>query len=82
MPSFSSTHATGSSESCSGACALTSRRCYKPPFDPDKAYSIIVEERGKHFDPQVVEAFVAARDEVEMIQETFGDKSDGDETDG
>ncbi|MEE9297063.1 MAG: HD domain-containing phosphohydrolase [Phycisphaerae bacterium] len=58
--------------------ALTSRRCYKPPFDTNKAFQIISEERGKQFDPQVVDAFVSAREEIEVIQETFGDSADGD----
>ncbi len=56
--------------------ALTSRRCYTPPFDTDRAYKIIVEEGGTHFDPGVVAAFVNAREEIEMIQETFGDSAD------
>lgn len=40
--------------------ALTSRRCYKSAMPPEKAYAIIREESGTHFDPAVAEAFLAA----------------------
>jgi HD-GYP domain-containing protein (c-di-GMP phosphodiesterase class II) len=54
--------------------ALTSKRCYKDAFSIDKAYSIIESSSGSHFDPSIVNAFVSARDEIEMIQETFSDR--------
>lgn len=37
--------------------ALTSRRVYKPAYDPEIATRMILEERGRHFDPAIVEAF-------------------------
>lgn len=37
--------------------ALTSRRAYKDAFAHEVARSMIVDERGKHFDPKVVDAF-------------------------
>lgn len=40
--------------------ALTSKRCYKSAMPPEKAYAIIREESGTHFDPAVAEAFLAA----------------------
>ena len=40
--------------------ALTSKRCYKSAMPLEKAYAIIKEESGTHFDPMVVEAFFAA----------------------
>lgn len=40
--------------------ALTSKRCYKNAMPLEKAYAIIREESGTHFDPVVVEAFFAA----------------------
>lgn len=40
--------------------ALTSKRCYKSAMPVEKAYAIIREESGTHFDPAVVEAFFAA----------------------
>lgn len=39
--------------------ALTSKRCYKNAMSLEKAYAIIREESGTHFDPKVVEAFFA-----------------------
>lgn len=38
--------------------ALVSRRAYKEPWPPEKAYEEIVSQRGKQFDPTVVDAFV------------------------
>ncbi|MCM1569802.1 MAG: HD-GYP domain-containing protein [Roseburia sp.] len=40
--------------------ALTSKRCYKNAMPLEKAYAIIREESGTHFDPAVVEAFFSA----------------------
>ncbi len=37
--------------------ALISKRVYKAAFTLEAAHAIIVENRGKHFDPQVVDAF-------------------------
>lgn len=39
--------------------ALTSRRIYKPPYSSTEARDIITGESGLHFDPIVVDAFVA-----------------------
>jgi putative two-component system response regulator len=38
--------------------ALTSKRCYKEAFSHEKSKSIIMEGAGKHFDPDVVQAFL------------------------
>ncbi|MCM1191179.1 MAG: HD domain-containing protein, partial [Acetatifactor muris] len=47
--------------------ALTSKRCYKDAMPLEKAYVIIREESGTHFDPAVVEAFFAVTEHVESI---------------
>jgi len=47
--------------------ALTSPRVYKPAYDPDVAKKMIVEENGKHFDPAVVEAFLARESEFREV---------------
>jgi putative two-component system response regulator len=39
--------------------ALISRRVYKPPFTHETAMKIIEEGRGRHFDPDIVDAFAA-----------------------
>lgn len=38
--------------------ALTSKRCYKEAMPLEKAYAIIREESGVHFDPVVADAFL------------------------
>ncbi|MDD3213558.1 MAG: two-component system response regulator [Eubacteriales bacterium] len=53
--------------------ALTSARVYKPAFPHQKAVEIIVEESGKHFDPEIVEAFLSVKDEFEKISKLFSD---------
>ena len=37
--------------------ALVAERVYKKPFTYEKAMAIITEGAGKHFDPDIVEAF-------------------------
>lgn len=51
--------------------ALLSRRPYKEPFSVEKALSIIVAEKGRHFDPDLVDIFVASLVEVLTIKEMF-----------
>ncbi|MBI5369179.1 MAG: HD domain-containing protein [Planctomycetes bacterium] len=53
--------------------ALTSRRCYKPPFSSEQAISIIREGSGKHFDPRVVEAFLASLDAVLKVKAQYSE---------
>ena len=48
--------------------ALTSRRCYKQSLAHERARTIIVGERGRHFDPQVVDAFLATEKEFMRIR--------------
>lgn len=40
--------------------ALTSKRTYKDAFSHELARSVIVRDRGSHFDPAVVDAFLAS----------------------
>ncbi len=54
--------------------ALTTRRPYKEPFSIDKSIGIIIEERGTHFDPAVVHAFIAIKDEIVDIKNKFENK--------
>ena len=53
--------------------ALISRRVYKPPFPHSKALEIIKEGRGKHFDPDMVDAFLAIAEEFRAIAERYAD---------
>lgn len=53
--------------------ALVSKRPYKEPFSHQKACSIILEGRGNHYDPQVVEAFEGCADEFSNIHRSLQD---------
>ena len=47
--------------------ALVSRRSYKEPYPIEKAFDIIRESAGSHFDPKVVEAFFHAEPEIRRV---------------
>lgn len=51
--------------------ALTSKRVYKPAFTHEYAMDLIIRERGKHFDPTIVDAFVAIQDKIHAISEVY-----------
>ena len=53
--------------------ALISQRVYKPPFPHEQAYAMIVAERGRHFDPDVVDAFIDCHDELHSVALRFAD---------
>jgi putative two-component system response regulator len=53
--------------------ALMTRRVYKPPFTPEQAMEIILEGRGKHFDPDVVDAFVSRLTDFREIADRYVD---------
>ena len=53
--------------------ALTSRRVYKPPFTPDAAREIIVRDSASHFDPVIVNAFLARFDDFQGAGTRTGD---------
>lgn len=47
--------------------ALISKRVYKPPYDFSKATKIIVEGKGIHFDPILVDIFMDSLEEMRSI---------------
>lgn len=51
--------------------ALCTKRCYKSAFAHTVARSIIVQESGKHFDPDVVDAFVATEEQFVEVHCRF-----------
>ena len=53
--------------------ALISKRPYKEPFSVEKSFEIIKEEKGFHFDPDIVDAFFDIKDEILAIKEKFKD---------
>jgi putative two-component system response regulator len=56
--------------------ALISRRVYKPPFSREKSAGIIREGRGTHFDPDMVDAFLAIEAEFHAIAERYADSEE------
>ncbi len=53
--------------------ALTSKRPYKPAWSTEDAISLLEDGRGRHFDGDLVDLFVAAMDEVLEIRRRFLD---------
>ncbi|CAK4068335.1 MULTISPECIES: HD-GYP domain-containing protein [Vibrio] len=51
--------------------ALISERVYKKAFSHDKAKSIILEGKGRHFDPELVDAFLAIENEFVAIADKY-----------
>jgi putative two-component system response regulator len=62
--------------------ALTMDRCYRPAFSDERALAMLAEQRGRAFDPRVVDTFlahapaiIAIRDHVNHQRPGFGDLS-------
>ncbi|OKY76563.1 MAG: hypothetical protein BM485_04875 [Desulfobulbaceae bacterium DB1] len=53
--------------------ALTTNRVYKDAIPVDKAVDILVEGRGKHFDPELLDIFLNNMDEILRIREACAD---------
>jgi putative two-component system response regulator len=52
--------------------ALTTSRVYKPAFRPEVARLIIEEEKGQHFDPVIVEAYMDRIDDfIKVLQKSL-----------
>ena len=47
--------------------ALVSKRCYKESMSFDKAFGIIEESLGSHFDPNLGRVFLQCRPELETL---------------
>lgn len=57
--------------------ALISDRVYKAGVPHDRAVQVIFGERGGHFDPDMVDAFIEIQDEFQAIARRYAD-TDGD----
>jgi HD-GYP domain-containing protein (c-di-GMP phosphodiesterase class II) len=51
--------------------ALVTRRAYKSPWSEEMTLSYIKDQSGKHFDPEVVDAFLAIYDVIAAIREKY-----------
>ena len=53
--------------------ALVSRRVYKGPMSHEQAVQMITDERGRHFDPDLVDGFLEIRDQFQEIADRYAD---------
>ncbi|MBP1717915.1 MAG: two-component system response regulator, partial [Deltaproteobacteria bacterium] len=53
--------------------ALTSKRVYKSAVSHENAVEIIREGKGRHFDPEAVDAFLEAKEEFQEIARRYAD---------
>jgi putative two-component system response regulator len=53
--------------------AVTSERSYKPAYSNDIALTILREERGRQFDPRIVDVFLECFDQIVAIQARYVD---------
>ncbi len=53
--------------------ALGSNRVYKKAWEDEKIFEIFRKERGKHFDPKLVDIFFKKLPEILKVRETFKD---------
>jgi len=54
--------------------ALSSKRSYKEAWTEEKVLDVIKEERGKHFDPEVVDSFFDVLDVIRSIAQRYPDE--------
>ncbi|GIX00334.1 MAG: response regulator [Pirellulaceae bacterium] len=53
--------------------ALTTKRVYKDAMSHEQARRIIIESRGSHFDPDVVDAFLRREEDFQAIRRNLDD---------
>ena len=59
--------------------ALISRRVYKPPFPHEQALEMIAAEKGRHFDPDLVDALMRVAGDFAAIARNFRDEPEDEE---
>ncbi|NNE00419.1 MAG: HD domain-containing protein, partial [Pirellulaceae bacterium] len=55
--------------------ALSSKRPYKDAFPIEKCLQILKEGRGQHFDPNVLDAFLARFDDILKTRSEYGEQA-------
>ena len=53
--------------------ALTTKRPYKSAWPVEKALDFIIDQKGRHFDPQLVELFIQEINTILAIREKWQD---------
>ncbi len=54
--------------------ALTTARVYKPAFDFDHAVELMSKHRGQHFDPELLDVFLASLNDIKHIHDKYADR--------
>ena len=54
--------------------ALGSDRVYKKAWDDERIFKLFKEERGKHFDPKLIDIFFENVDKFKEVRDTFKDE--------
>ena len=53
--------------------ALTSKRVYKAAMPTDETLHLLQEERGRHFDPDLLDLFIEGIDDIMALKIKFND---------
>jgi len=53
--------------------ALSHDRCYKKAWEDEAIFEFFEKERGKHFDPNIVDLFLNAKEEILTIRDSLKD---------
>jgi putative two-component system response regulator len=54
--------------------ALTTARVYKPAFEFEHAVDLMSKHRGEHFDPELLDVFLASLGDIKRIHEQYADR--------
>jgi putative two-component system response regulator len=57
--------------------ALTTQRIYKPAFELSHAVDLMIQHRGEHFDPDLLDVFIASMDDIARIYDHYTDRGYG-----
>lgn len=56
--------------------ALGSERVYKKAWEMPRIIDLVRKERGRHFDPMVVDAFFGAFEQIDAVRQRYSDVAD------
>jgi putative two-component system response regulator len=56
--------------------ALTSRRVYKEAYGHERTRSMMIGEAGTHFDPVMIDAFIAQERHFMAVRQQYADADD------
>jgi putative two-component system response regulator len=56
--------------------AVAADRIYRKAMNPQEAFNLILEGKGSHFDPQIIDIFIAIQDEIESSARRSANSTD------